>query len=81
MASPLSKRNEYMESPDYTPDPALELQYEYTKLVAAFHALYGISEHIDIAIGERNSNIFYGALRIIEAIIPRIEEIQEAITR
>jgi hypothetical protein len=78
MTIPLSKRNYYMESPVYKPDPALELQLEYTKLIAAYHALDGISERVD-AIGDRESNIFHGALRIIEAIIPRIEEIQEAI--
>lgn len=77
MTIPLSKRNAYRESPEYVPSPATELQHEYTKLIAAYSALDGIAERVDI--GDHNSNVFYGALRIIETIIPRIGEIQEAI--
>lgn len=72
MSKPLSKRNHYMESPDYTPDLGVELQHEYTKLIAVYHTLDGIAERV-------GCDAFYGALRILGAIIPRIEEIYEAI--
>lgn len=77
MTATLSKRNAYRESPEYIPDPATELKYEYTKLIAAYYALDGVAERVDI--DDHNSNVFCGALRIIEDIIPRIGQIQEAI--
>ena len=72
----LPKRNDYMESPNYTPEPAIELQLEYTKLVAVFHALDSISETANLE--TKDSDIFYGSLRIMESIIPRIRQIQAA---
>jgi hypothetical protein len=80
MAKPLTKRNDYRESPDYTPDPATELNFEHTKLIAAYYTLDSICEKVAAYDGlERESEAFYGALRIMEAIIPRIRQIQEAI--
>ncbi len=72
----LPKRNDYMESPNYVPDPATELQIEFTKLAAVFHALDSIAETANLE--PKHSEIFYGSLRIMESIIPRIRLIQEA---
>lgn len=82
MAKAIPKRNSYMESPDYMPDPATELQVEHTKLIAAFHTLDGLAERISTKTDEldkRDLEALYGSLRILDGIIPRIEQIQEAL--